>query len=166
VTIVRWPSVLGASPQRAAYQDFVERYKYKVTWTAFIDIDEFINLKKHSSIGEFLSDYPKAQGVGINWRVFGSSNKTEKIKSKRDGFRNLKTLNLTMDKYPDITVNKATNRAEVRVTYSMTYTTNNQITLTQNGIVETYVVSCYPNGKWLIIENIDEISAAGPPHPG
>jgi hypothetical protein len=93
-------------------------------------------------------------------------NKIEKIQNKRKGFRNMKSFNITMDRFPDVTVDRTTNKAEVKVTYSMTYTTNSQITRTQTGIVETYIVSCYPNGKWLVNENIDEISASGPPHPG
>ena len=45
-----------------------------------IDIDEFIALKKHSNIQDFIVDYigGNCAGIGINWRVFGSSNNQHK----------------------------------------------------------------------------------------
>jgi len=51
-----------------------------ITHIAHIDIDEFISLKKHKNICDFINEYiiNDCQGIGMNWRFFGSSHKTEK----------------------------------------------------------------------------------------
>jgi hypothetical protein len=51
-----------------------------ITHAAHIDIDEFIVLKKHNNICDFINEYicGDCQGIGINWRYFGSSGHTEK----------------------------------------------------------------------------------------
>jgi len=52
----------------------------EITHVIHIDIDEFIALKKHNNICDFINEYivGDTQGIGINWRFFGSSGKTEK----------------------------------------------------------------------------------------
>lgn len=46
-----------------------------ITHVAHIDIDEFIVLKKHKDICEFINEYivGNCSGIGMNWRFFGSS---------------------------------------------------------------------------------------------
>jgi len=52
----------------------------KITHVAHIDIDEYIALKKHNNICDFIKEYIKddCQGIGMNWRFFGTSGLTEK----------------------------------------------------------------------------------------
>jgi hypothetical protein len=61
---------------------FKENYLFKdpITHVAHIDIDEFIVLKKHKNICEFINEYivGDCQGIGMNWRFFGSSGRQEK----------------------------------------------------------------------------------------
>ena len=69
--------------QYIALDHFVNHYLFKhkhITHVAHIDIDEFIVLKKHASICDFIKEYIKGdcQGIGMNWRHFGSSGQTEK----------------------------------------------------------------------------------------
>lgn len=72
-----WPGVEGRSSQIAAYQDAVVRCETK--WIAFLDLDEFLNLKGNETVDAFLATLPADTGaVGINWRVFGSSGKRER----------------------------------------------------------------------------------------
>jgi hypothetical protein len=64
-------------------QHFVDNYMFKneeITHVAHIDIDEFIVLKKHVNICDFITEYIKhdCQGILMNWRFFGSSGKMEK----------------------------------------------------------------------------------------
>jgi hypothetical protein len=51
-----------------------------ITHVAHIDIDEFIVLKKHKNISDFIDQYivGDCQAIGMNWRFFGSSGFTEK----------------------------------------------------------------------------------------
>ncbi|MFZ4099238.1 MAG: glycosyltransferase family 92 protein [Chlamydiia bacterium] len=46
-------------------------------WVAFIDVDEFINVKKGISLKDWLGSFYSYGGVGINWRLFGTSNLAE-----------------------------------------------------------------------------------------
>jgi hypothetical protein len=68
--------------QYIALDDFVEKYLFKtdITHVAHIDIDEFIVLKKHNNICDFISEYiiGDCQGIGMNWRFFGSSGRKKK----------------------------------------------------------------------------------------
>ena len=61
--------------------NFIFKYLFKsnITHVAHIDIDEFIVLKKHNNIIDFIKEYivGDCQGIGMNWRFFGSSNQTE-----------------------------------------------------------------------------------------
>lgn len=59
--------------QPRAYTTTLRRFCDEFEWMAFWDIDEFITLKKHRTINEFLSDYDDFYAVGINWRMFGDS---------------------------------------------------------------------------------------------
>jgi len=68
--------------QYIALDDFIKNYLFttNITHVAHIDIDEFIVLKKHNNICDFINKYivRNCQGIGMNWRHFGSSGKTEK----------------------------------------------------------------------------------------
>jgi len=52
----------------------------EITHVIHIDIDEFIVLKKHNNICDFINEYitGDCQGIAISWRHFGSSGNLEK----------------------------------------------------------------------------------------
>jgi len=69
-------------PQYEALQRFTWYHMNnpEITHVAHIDIDEFIVLKKHNNIKDFIKEYiydgennVKCAGIGINWKMFGSS---------------------------------------------------------------------------------------------
>ena len=68
--------------QYVALDHFTNNYLFTtdITHVAHIDIDEYIVLKKHSNICDFINEYivGDCQGICMNWRFFGSSGKTEK----------------------------------------------------------------------------------------
>jgi len=91
--------------QYIALKDFTTKYlkKDKITHVIHIDIDEFIALKKHNNICDFIKEYIKDDcvGIGINWRFFGSSNQTQQTNfpvtqrftmCQKDGDKHIKTL--------------------------------------------------------------------------
>jgi hypothetical protein len=55
--------------------------RHDITHIAHIDIDEFIVLKQHANISDFIQEYITddydCAGIGMNWRIFGSSGLTE-----------------------------------------------------------------------------------------
>ena len=73
VEVRPWPSTPGQAPQAPAYEDCLRRDGAAFDWMMFLDIDEFLNLKRHDTVGDFLADYARYDGVALNWRIFGSS---------------------------------------------------------------------------------------------
>lgn len=73
VEITPWPNVPGKPRQGPAYAHFLANFGDQTEWVMALDADEFLNLKKHDSIGEFLKDYSDVSAVGINWRIFGDN---------------------------------------------------------------------------------------------
>jgi hypothetical protein len=69
--------------QYIALEHFIDTYLFTtdITHVAHIDIDEFIVLKKHENICDFINEYivGDCQAIGMNWRHFGSSGR--KIKT-------------------------------------------------------------------------------------
>ena len=75
VVVVDFP---GKHQQMPAYNHFLSNFRNEFDWAAFIDVDEYIVLKKHKTIKEFITDFNNPYGIGINWVYFGSDNQ-EKI---------------------------------------------------------------------------------------
>lgn len=61
------------SIQVNAYNDFIQNYNKKYDWVAFLDVDEFLVLKKHSDVKLFINDYKDENAIGINWIYFGDN---------------------------------------------------------------------------------------------
>lgn len=83
VTVIHIPYNNEKKPiQFRILKDFKKNYMYtnNNTHCIHIDIDEFICLKKHSCINNFIEDYIKGSsyGIGINWKFFGSSGHVKK----------------------------------------------------------------------------------------
>ena len=66
--------------QYMALDHFSKNFINQGTHVAHIDIDEYITLKKHKNIKEFIKEYfyNDCAGIGMNWRFFGSNGLTEK----------------------------------------------------------------------------------------
>jgi hypothetical protein len=106
VKVIHLPFNNHSKPvQYVALDDFVANYLFKtrITHVAHIDIDEFIALKKHNNICDFIREYivGNCQGIGMNWRFFGSSGRTEKTdepvtvrftQCEKNGNKHIKTL--------------------------------------------------------------------------
>jgi hypothetical protein len=70
VLVHDWPIDPG---QVEAYQDCIERHRQDSRWIAFIDLDEFLFCPTGEPVSEILRDYEDYPGVGVNWRIFGTS---------------------------------------------------------------------------------------------
>ena len=66
--------------QYFALEHFISYFMDQFTHVAHIDIDEYIVLKKHSSIGDFIKDHFTGDcgAIGMNWRFFGSNGHSTK----------------------------------------------------------------------------------------
>ena len=82
VIIIHFP---GKVKQFEAYNDWLLKNRAlpdgeRVKWCAIFDADEFLVLKKHANITEFLREYcsdPNTGGIAINWYLYGDSNLKE-----------------------------------------------------------------------------------------
>lgn len=63
----------GKAKQMPAYNHFIEN-NTEFDYAAFFDIDEFLVLKKHKNIQDFINDYKDYDGISINWYLFGDNN--------------------------------------------------------------------------------------------
>ena len=77
VTIYKVPDRIQENIQKYWYNKFYQEHKDEFDWCAYIDCDEYIELKKWSNIKEFLSDeklneYPV---IRLNMRLYGDDNK-------------------------------------------------------------------------------------------
>lgn len=63
----------GQKKQMETYLHFTNYFRNNYDWAAFFDCDEFLVLKKHKTIQEFLFEYDNPYGVGVNWKFFGSN---------------------------------------------------------------------------------------------
>lgn len=67
----------GNVQQLNAYNHFIKKFTGEYDWVAFFDVDEFLVLKKHNNIHEFLSVYNDHHSVCINWVLFGDNHISE-----------------------------------------------------------------------------------------
>lgn len=82
LTVIHFPhNNYNKGVQYVALDHFIQNILFNsdITHVAHIDIDEYIVLKKHNNICEFIDEYivGDCQAIGMNWRYFGSSNKTD-----------------------------------------------------------------------------------------
>lgn len=68
-------------PQGYVYNECLRNYGDQNKWIAFFDSDEFLLLKQHDSIRDFLVNYEEFGAVSIPWYLFGSNGHVEKQKS-------------------------------------------------------------------------------------
>lgn len=64
----------GKAIQVDTYQNFIRNYKDQYDWAAFIDVDEFLVLKKHQNIKDFITEFGHGPSIAVNWVVFGDNN--------------------------------------------------------------------------------------------
>lgn len=67
-------SANGSNRQLACYNHFICDMASEYDWVAFIDLDEFIVLKKHTNIKRFIEVYGNQWSICMNWVYFGSGN--------------------------------------------------------------------------------------------
>ena len=76
VTVVPWferhRHLPGRNKQTKSYTHALSNGLGSFEWVAYIDVDEFLVLKRHASIQEFLSGFDRSvSSVSLNWMVFG-----------------------------------------------------------------------------------------------
>ena len=80
VTIFNVNNIHEAGFQNKCYTKFYTENNKTFDWCAFIDIDEFIVLKNHSNISEFLASkiFNKYEVIKLKWHIYGDDNIIER----------------------------------------------------------------------------------------
>lgn len=71
--LVTWIDFPGRQMQAPAYNDAISKYKNETKWMCALDLDEFIVLKKHNNINEFMQNFNDCYQVSLRWMLYGSS---------------------------------------------------------------------------------------------
>lgn len=61
--------------QRDAFMKAAQLAKGNYDWIGFFDADEYVYLNNHNSFADFLDQFQDAEGVAINWCIYGNANK-------------------------------------------------------------------------------------------
>lgn len=63
------------SPQMTAYNDCYKRFGEDCDWICFFDCDEYLCLKQHKNIKDFLSDsrFNGFNSISVNWMLYGDN---------------------------------------------------------------------------------------------
>lgn len=80
VNLIPFP---GIAMQLSAYNDAIDKFRYKTKYMAIIDADEFLyscnrSMNVRETVDSIFSSYPQAGGIAVNWRMFGSSGLVKK----------------------------------------------------------------------------------------
>lgn len=70
VSITHWP---GRGQQYPAFRHFLNSEVGHHKWVSFHDCDEFIVLKKHKNIVDFLKEYCENGAISLNWYLYGTN---------------------------------------------------------------------------------------------
>lgn len=71
VTFIHYKDV-GA--QSSMYLHFLKYFGYESEWISFVDLDEFISLRKHNDISNFVKTYSNDfESIQLNWLNYGTS---------------------------------------------------------------------------------------------
>lgn len=69
--------VQGPNKQVWSYNKFIRALSNCYDWAAFLDLDEYIVLNKHTNIKQFIAQYHNPYSIAINWVFFGNDNQLE-----------------------------------------------------------------------------------------
>lgn len=59
--------------QAKCYTDFGRNHHEEYEWAAFFDVDEFLVIKEHNDVKEFITDYDDHNCLVITWALFGDN---------------------------------------------------------------------------------------------
>jgi len=73
---VRVTHIPGLKMQMTAYQKCAKKsLEEGYVWAAFFDVDEFLQLKKHENVVEFLEEHASSGSISVNWLLFQPARK-------------------------------------------------------------------------------------------
>lgn len=80
VAVIDFP--IRHNQQMQAYAECLRNAASASRWLAFIDVDEFVVMRRHKDIKDFLDQYDKFGGVCMHWKMFGSNGHISRPKGR------------------------------------------------------------------------------------
>lgn len=80
VEIIRWEQKFVHNP--ISVYDHCKTHLSRATWLGCFDLDEFVVLKRHRNLSEFLTQYAEFDAVCLNWKVFGPGDNVSFVSSQ------------------------------------------------------------------------------------
>lgn len=93
----------GEARQLDTYNMFLHLYGNDYDYATFIDVDEYIVIKKHACIKDLLADYIDVPCLALNWKLFGSSG--FKTKDNRPVWKRFQMCQKGVDKHVKTSIN-------------------------------------------------------------
>lgn len=93
---IKWE---GKHQQMVVYDNFLKNYRHEYDWIMFLDLDEFLVLKKHNNIKEFLTEHDNPNGIAINWVFFGGCGRRERGEHQNSLLKQFTLRNKDVDKH-------------------------------------------------------------------
>lgn len=95
----------GRNMQVKCYNECYNEIKQDYNWVAFFDVDEFLVLKKHKNIKDFLKSYTKYPAVGFNWCLFGDNGQDGVLNNEYSVLKRFTKRQWVMNKHVKTIVN-------------------------------------------------------------
>ncbi|TDO22363.1 glycosyltransferase family 2 protein [Pedobacter duraquae] len=76
-TVIPWFDSNAEKTQIQAFRIALKDYINEFEWVIFFDVDEFVVLQSDRNLKYFLSRYPNATAVSLNWHIFGHNGMIE-----------------------------------------------------------------------------------------
>jgi hypothetical protein len=105
----------GRNMQVKCYNECYNDIKKDYNWIAFFDVDEFLVLKKHKNIKEFLKNYVKYPAVSFNWYLFGDNGHKGPIDNEYSVLKRFTKRQWIMNKHVKTIVNTNFNHSHINV---------------------------------------------------
>jgi hypothetical protein len=75
VKVIQWRDITKSRSKKgnqlAAYNHALQNYVFSFDWVFFLDVDEFVVLRQHDTLQNFLETCDQASAVSFNWHIFG-----------------------------------------------------------------------------------------------
>jgi hypothetical protein len=129
--------------QLTGHNYVLQTYKHETQWMAFFDSDEFIVLKQHDTIGDFMKNYEDFASVSIGWYIFGSNNH---IKHQPNLFEKYTLREVTSGHYKTIAQTKYVTRMNY---HNVDKCVKDKITVDESKTKVTGPYPLYQNTKYI-----------------
>lgn len=105
----------GQVKQVLSYNHFIRSYGHQYDWAAFFDVDEFLVLKKHNNVKDFILDYRDYSSIAINWVLFGDNHLDKVINNNYSLIKRFTKRQIGINKHVKVIINPQTPNIKMEI---------------------------------------------------